>query len=749
MDVRLPNGRVIQGVPEGATREQIQQKAIASGLATEQDFQQPGQLEGQNPSFQPTPSPLPERDRGVLGSVYDFFAGKPGERGVFSAPELNEMSMRAFKAGLGGLLEGDPAELQQIISSNYPEAEFGDIQGQPAVRLPSGDYFLNPEGIDVADIARFGVDVAAFTPAGRVTGAGVGALARGAATAGATQAGLQGVEAATGGTFDPEDVAIEAATQGAFQLGEAGVRAAAPRIREAIAPITQKIMDRFRGGATEAPYEEVASAISSGNVRRALPEIMADPEVMRAANELGINVNPGVYSTSDIYREMENSLKAIPGSMLSANEKETVRQLGAQADELIERYAGTIDVSAISQEAEQRIGQSILDLERQSDAIYSSLDEAIPRSLKIQPRSTLGYIRQVIDDFGEISDIDPTLRRVYQSLSREGGANYALVDQLRKDVGDAIRGSGPFRDASQNQLKQLYGTLTDDTMRAAEFLGLGDEVLAAKGLVRQRKELEEVAQRALGRDLSRSLMAELGLGVRQLQRGRTAKFDEVMAAVPQDMRQQVAVAALNDVFTSGARTARDFSLGGFTSAYDAMMRNKAASSRLMNILPDEVKSRMDNIYRVSKGLIEQNRRDLNNPSGTARAVIGAMDSPTGVLQKLFRIGSRTAAGAAATSPFDAGAVGAMGGLMSALQSAKTKATQAADSMLSSPAFREAMQKYIDGNPEVANGILGRLGATREWIAAQPAEVKRSIARQGLIEYLTTPEETGNDANRNQ
>lgn len=38
MNVILPNGTVIQGVPEGTTKEQIMQKAISSGLATEQDF---------------------------------------------------------------------------------------------------------------------------------------------------------------------------------------------------------------------------------------------------------------------------------------------------------------------------------------------------------------------------------------------------------------------------------------------------------------------------------------------------------------------------------------------------------------------------------------------------------------------------------------------------------------------------------------------------------------------------------------
>ena len=38
MDVELPNGRLIQGVPVGTSKEAIKQKAIAAGIATEQDF---------------------------------------------------------------------------------------------------------------------------------------------------------------------------------------------------------------------------------------------------------------------------------------------------------------------------------------------------------------------------------------------------------------------------------------------------------------------------------------------------------------------------------------------------------------------------------------------------------------------------------------------------------------------------------------------------------------------------------------
>ena len=37
-DIRLPNGTIIKGIPVGVSKEEIQDKAIANGLATLEDF---------------------------------------------------------------------------------------------------------------------------------------------------------------------------------------------------------------------------------------------------------------------------------------------------------------------------------------------------------------------------------------------------------------------------------------------------------------------------------------------------------------------------------------------------------------------------------------------------------------------------------------------------------------------------------------------------------------------------------------
>ena len=739
MDITLPNGQIISGVPEGTTKEQVRQKAIASGLATEADFGAPVEApvqaeQSRNAGF--TPTEVPEK-KGFLQKVKDFAAGgAEGERNVFAAPELNEMSWRAAKSGLGGLLTGDPAEIEQIIATNYPEAEFGLIGEQKAVRLPSGDYLLQPEGIDPLDVARFGTDVAAFTPAGRVIGTGAKQLAKGAAVAGLTQTGMQATEAAVGGEFDPEDVAIEAAMQGGMQVGAPVVKAAAGKVKEVASPLVTKILSKFKAGESAAPYEDVAKALSAD--KNIMPEIMADPEVLKAASDLGININPSVYSTSDIYREMELGLKALPRSKLKDVEKESIRKLASKADDLMLEWTGTADKSAISKDFSERMLSTVKSLEDEAKALYSTFDELVPEARRVTSKlDAVTLIRDQIDNLGGIENLDPQVKRIYQALTQEGGPTQGLINKLRQDIGSALKGQGPFKDASQGQLKRLYGALAEDSLKLPEMLGLADEVVAARTVVKQRKALEESLQGALGKDLSKSLMAELGAGVKQLQQGKIAKFDKVMAAIPEGDKQKVAISALNDIFSGGATKAQDFSLSGFVGSYKSLMRNKAAANQLLKHIPPEVMSRVDAIYKVSNGLLESNATELANRSGSARAIISAMDAPNGIINKLFKVGGQMSAGAAATAPFDAGVTGAGFGLMNALRNSKTKATEAATEMLTSPGFQEAMNRYIKGDGAAANSVLNKLKSTAAWIAEQPPEVKRAITRQGLIQYLTS------------
>lgn len=187
MNVTLPNGKVIEGVPEGASKDEIAMKAIGAGLATREDF-----------------GMEPEIDTSTLTEIA-------------RAPELNEASLPAFKAGLGFLLADDDASAAQIIKQQFgDDAQIRNVGGKQVVTLPSGEYVLNQEGFSATDVARGLAKFLQFSPAGRASTI-AGSVGANALTQGAGDL----VEQALGGEdIQAEDSLIAGALGGAFKAGE-------------------------------------------------------------------------------------------------------------------------------------------------------------------------------------------------------------------------------------------------------------------------------------------------------------------------------------------------------------------------------------------------------------------------------------------------------------------------------------------------------------------------------------------------
>jgi len=104
-----------------------------------------------------------------------------------------------------------------------------------------------------------------------------------------------------------------------------------------------------------------------------------------------------------------------------------------------------------------------------------------------------------------------------------------------------------------------------------------------------------------------------------------------------------------------------------------------------------------------------------------------MDAPNGIIDKLFKIGRHFSTAAA----YD---------VVNSVRTSKSKVTDAATDMITSPAFQRSMQKFIDGQKQEANTMLGSLGSTKFWMSKQSDETRRLIVRHGLIQYLSGEEE---------
>lgn len=479
-------------------------------------------------------------------------------------------------------------------------------------------------------------------------------------------------------------------------------------------------------------YQTIASEMRSGRPERIAPAVEPDMQILKDAEALGIDLNPSHYSTNRAYIDLEQSLKSRPGSLLQTNEERAIINLGNRADEMIDSFGGSTDKSLLDATVMGDFNSTIAGLNRTSDSLYEKVSQAIPRATRVIPQQTQSYIKQQIDDLGGNMDLLTSAEKRLMQLYTGQNPTYAAVDRVRKDIGSAIGArSGPFKDDDVGQLRRLYEVLAQDQQNFADAFGVGNEFKDAQGLVRQRKLLEDRAISVFGRELGGSIIPKLTQAGASLTRGDVSRLKTLMDSVPEGRRQDVAATLLNDLFASGAR--RNAPIGqGFVNAYAGLNRNPAAKDALFSYLPKDARERFDMIGRVATGIYRA--KALENTSKTARDIISALDSG-GWLSKMYGISRKVAVAEGVSSVIGipgAGTAGVIGGVLS---KGSSRATKAADELISSPAFKEA----------VIQGAAGRATAQRRlqnspeynaWLDAQNPNIKAEIAAIGFIPWLT-------------
>ncbi|AHJ87862.1 DNA transfer protein [Vibrio phage PVA1] len=445
MNVTLPNGQVIEGVPEGTSKDEIAQKAVSSGLATWEDF-------GGQPTQSAQPE-IPQREE----SITDVFTGADrqtqaieGLQEITGAPELGGLSkfgevpfmdamgqlyeqgltMPAFKSAAGLLTTSDPKEQMQIIASNYPEATFTpDEKGNVIVGLPSGQYVLNAPGLSTSDITTFAAQAAAFTPAGRAA-----TIPSAVGRSAATQAAIEGAGTATGGEFNPEEVAL-AGGIGGVAKGAEDVIGGAYRLAT--------------GRASDEAAQTIADIEAQG--LKARTQDVIQPETLPGKMAAGVGeLNP-----------------------LTAGQQ-AAQQRGRQeaAETYVERFAPSYDEIKDSIKGKRK---------RIETAAVNAMDNALSKAQGVSPskQKTIDAIESEIDRLTTLPNGQP--RAVVDESSVNTLSNYLedvrsatsvtdlrdLRTTFRDDMAPKFGEKSSRKDAA---IKRIYGAMTrdmDETVQSA------------------------------------------------------------------------------------------------------------------------------------------------------------------------------------------------------------------------------------------------------------------------------------------
>jgi len=361
-----------------------------------------------------------------------------------------------------------------------------------------------------------------------------------------------------------------------------------------------------------------------------------------------------------------------------------------RADDLISEIGGTTDASTLSSSVKSRMQTTQTELEKQANDLYDKVRKAVPVKAEAPATNTTAFIRQRADELGGATNLSPMEKKLMSRLApAEGGKQptYALLDDMRKDVGAAARMSGPFKDADTGLAKKLYSLISDDQAAVVASHGATDLYNAARASVAVRKGLEDDLVSLFGKNLDGSIVGDLSGAVRTVAQGDTSKLLRLLKAVPESQRQEVMAAGLASAFrTAGTRGPINFTT--YAKWYEGLLRNKQAYAAVMSNLPLSSRKQLSDLYRVSRGVSAASRERIT--TGRIMAVADEFKTADTMAGRLYDVAKQSAVGATAGTA--AGAVmgpGVGAAVASALtRGAKPNAIKAADALIASPEFAQ-------------------------------------------------------------
>ena len=646
-----------------------------------------------------------------------------------SMPELNSFSFQSALTGLGTLLSTTDQAVE-IIKSNYPATEvMQDEKGNYILRssIDGKDYAI-PPGFSMGDIPRVVGGIAAFTPAGRATTIlGAGSKAAG------TQAAIEAAKVGAGAELKPVEIAKDIATTGVLEAVVPGASRVVKALKGTPTPAPPRIEPTMDGSVTPPviaptmPMAELAETtkVAAGETRipgaqtRAMQvlasETAPDPKTIEAAKRLGIDqyLQPDHVTTNQVYRELAQAVKSVPGSQARAAEIDAFRAIGDRADKLVADIGGTKDMSTLSAIVQKRMQSDVDDLATKTEDLFTNtINKAIPVRAEVNPQSILNYLITRGEDLGGLQNLSAMEKDVFRRLSPkiqkidgvdvEVFPTYAQLDQVRKDIGSAYKQSGPFKDSDRASLDALYGPLAKDQKAVAQSFGVGEAFEAANKAVQVRKSIEKDMTSLFGKQLHLSMVDNITGAMKALPKGDEKKLINLLKAVPADMRQEVVASGLNTAF---GRAALDKKLGfnEYATWYQGLLENKQAYTAVMSNLPPGARKQLSDLYRVSRGIALSSKERI--VTGRIQAAQQALfDNADNFIGKIVEAGKKGAivstvemAGRSVGLP----GVGVAAAVASAVTKNKTPMQQAADDLLSSREFLQAARDVAQGNNQKA------------------------------------------------
>jgi len=608
-------------------------------------------------------------------------------------PELNDYSsIKGWKTNVGTFMAGSD-EIAKIIKENNPNVEIKqDSKGNYLFKSGiDGKWYALKPGFRSSDIPRALGSILAFTPAGRAK-----TLLGSAAAAAATQAVVEGSQAASGGDFNPSQVLDAGVVGAASPVIINTLNKAISPLTSIIKPNAQKILKNNVEKPDLITSSDLASTAriaaegglnSNAAAKSLASQVPIDKKTISAAERLGISeyLQPDHVTTNQIYKELAQAIKSIPGSETRAAEVEGLEQIAKRADDLIEELGGTRDISSLSNSIRSEMQKVQQQLENEATRLYDELKIKINPRAEVSTPNILSFIGKRTEELGGLSNITSMERTIRRKLSNN--PTYGLLDDVRRELTAArIKGKGPFKDADTGLIKKLEAELKKDQLNVVNQYGVADIFQNANKVVAIRKSLEDDMISLFGKEINNSMAYQLESSIKSLPKGDPDKLINLIKAVPSDMRQQVVASGLATAFGKNARN-NQINFSSYIKWYENLLKNKKSYLAIMSNLPPGSRKQLSDLYRVSKGISSSTKERIN--TGRLLSLQQQLYGSDGLIYDFYQIAKRSSLGLAAeavTTPLGVPGSGVAAGIASALTRGKTSSLKAVDALIGSPEF---------------------------------------------------------------
>jgi hypothetical protein len=502
----------------------------------------------------------------------------------------------------------------------------------------------------------------------------------------------------------------------------------------------QAVPEQTAAQVTTEAFEEVGklakkasgNAPGSASAKARLADLaQVNPEARAAADRLGMDLPFDVFSDNPQVRAAVGLTRSAAGGEAEAAWVNTVRNAVNKADEVVQKFdAAFVDGRPAAGVTSQRIIDTLKSTQSKlgddASAIYRRVDEAVPKTSKVQ----FTKLTQTLDDvLGEVGEKGLTTqeKKLYE-LATDPSATYGRLLREKNLLGQTLAGKdSPYSNMDAASLKRLYAAMAEDQLDNVAKIGgepLRQELRAANLLTAKKKALEGRIISAFGKESDGSVSTLMQSAMRSAAKGDAAQFNKLMKVVPPELRKETVATALASAATSGKATQEGaFGFAEFTKLYRGLRSNPPVYKQMVEVLGKDADTVMRDLYEVSRRITDARAQVIT--TGKANQALVESMAAEGLIGKVMNTptAQRIVTGAASAMP---GGGFIAPDIVRFMTSSKADAVKAAGKLFASDEFQKlAIEAATKAQPSQA--ALRRVAMSKAFIDfAKAAKIPQSL-----------------------